>query len=206
MSRTKLRVPEEVTSLRLADVRSPIGTFRIGFEGRKVAFVDLMEHGMERAGPAAGAKVERGPFSNLSPPGQLREYFEGARRNFDVELAFLAGSDFDRKVWFGLHQIPFGSYRTYGEVARRIGQPNAARAVGGAAHRNPIPIIVPCHRLVGHDRSLTGFGLGLWRKQWLLRHEGSYPLTAPSADPPRRRGRQSTLEESLRGKARKARS
>lgn len=206
MPRTKVPVPEEVTSLRLADVRSPIGTFRIGYDGAKVAFVDLMEHGMERAGPPEGGKVERGPFPRHSPPEQLREYFEGERRSFEVELAFLAGSSFDRKVWYGLHQIPFGSYRTYGDVARRIGQPHAARAVGGAAHRNPIPIIVPCHRLVGQDRSLTGFGLGLWRKQWLLRHEGSYPLAPLPGHPTRRSGRQATLEESLTSRGRRKRS
>lgn len=197
MTRTKLPLPEGLDGLRTADVRSPIGTFRVGYDGRKVAYIDLMERGMERSGPSDVDRVERRGFPRGSPPEQLREYFEGERTSFDVELAFVSGSAFDRKVWFGLNQIPFGSFRSYGEVARRIGQPRAARAVGGAAHRNPIPIIVPCHRLVGQDRSLTGFGLGLWRKQWLLRHEGTYPLPTKDGAAPRRQGRQSTLEESL---------
>ncbi|MDE1879979.1 MAG: methylated-DNA--[protein]-cysteine S-methyltransferase [Euryarchaeota archaeon] len=198
MPRKKLPVPEGVDTLSTADVRSPIGTFRVGYDGKRVAYVDLMEHGIERSGPSEVDEVQRSRFPHGSPPEQLQEYFQGKRHEFAVELAFLGGSGIDRKVWYGLHQIPFGNFRTYGEVARRIGQPRAARAVGGAAHRNPIPIIVPCHRLVGQDRSLTGFGLGLWRKRWLLKHEGIYPLPPPARSSDSDRGRQATLEESLR--------
>ena len=204
MAAHKRPAPRDVESLQHADVRTPIGTFRVGYDGNRVAYVDLLERGMERSGPEVGVgEVARGPYPAGSPPRQLQDYFTGRRKDFDVDVAFLGGSPFDRKVWYGLRQIPFGTYRSYAEVARRIGQPRAARAVGGAAHRNPIPIIVPCHRLVGADRSLTGFGLGLWRKRWLLKHEGIYPLPGmqESGVPA---GRQATLEESLRtGRARR---
>lgn len=200
MGRARAGAAAAAPELRHAEVRTPIGTFRIGYDGRQVAYVDLREPRSVRTGPAPEGPVERGPFPKGSPPHQLQEYFSGKRHEFEVDLAFLQGSEFDRKVWYGLQQIPFGTYRSYSEVARRLGRPNSARAVGGAAGRNPIPIIVPCHRLVGANRSLTGFGMGLWRKRWLLTHEGTYPIP-PAPGAATGPGRQATLEESLRGGA-----
>ncbi len=101
---------------------------------------------------------------------QLDEYFRGLRQEFSVRLN-LSGTEFQRKVWAELCRIPFGQTRTYGEVAAACGRPGAARAVGGANNRNPAVIFVPCHRVIGADGSLTGFGAGLWRKKWLLQHE-----------------------------------
>lgn len=101
---------------------------------------------------------------------QLREYFAGRRREFDVALS-LGGTEFQRRVWKALGEIPFGETRSYAEIARRAGRPIAARAVGAAVGRNPVSIIVPCHRVVGSDGSLTGFAGGLSRKRWLLAHE-----------------------------------
>ena len=98
---------------------------------------------------------------------QLEEYFAGTRTTFDIELD-MSGTDFQRSAWNGLLQIPFGETRTYAEHAARIGRPRAVRAVGAANGQNPIAIIVPCHRLVGSDGSLTGFGGGLPAKAWLL--------------------------------------
>jgi methylated-DNA-[protein]-cysteine S-methyltransferase len=104
---------------------------------------------------------------------QLGEYFRGERTSFDLPLAF-EGTPFQERVWRALHEIPFGETTSYGELARRISAPNwpGARAVGAANGRNPIAIIVPCHRVIGADGSLTGFGGGLPRKRWLLTHEG----------------------------------
>ncbi|SNX53983.1 methylated-DNA--[protein]-cysteine S-methyltransferase [Thermoanaerobacterium sp. RBIITD] len=102
---------------------------------------------------------------------QLKLYFEGQLKEFNVKLD-INGSDFQKSVWKELMKIPFGSYATYGEIAKRIGKPNAKRAVGGALNRNPVPIIIPCHRVIGADGSLTGFGGGLPIKEFLLRHEG----------------------------------
>lgn len=101
---------------------------------------------------------------------QLREYFAGERRTFDLELQ-AHGTDFQRRAWRALQRIPFGQTQSYRQQAERLGNPNAVRAVGQANSRNPIPIVVPCHRVIGIDGSLTGFGGGLRCKQWLLQHE-----------------------------------
>jgi methylated-DNA-[protein]-cysteine S-methyltransferase len=102
--------------------------------------------------------------------GQLKEYFAGERRTFQLPVLLL-GTPFQLKVWQSLRQIPFGRTATYGEIARSIGSLQAARAVGQASHANPLVIVVPCHRLIGANGDLTGFGGGLWRKRWLLDFE-----------------------------------
>lgn len=104
---------------------------------------------------------------------QLSEYFAGERRRFDLPLA-PAGTDFQELVWSGLRQIPYGRTLGYGELARNIGRPSSARAVGGANNRNPIAIIIPCHRVVGSDGSLVGYGGGLDKKEYLLALEKSH--------------------------------
>lgn len=110
--------------------------------------------------------------------GQLDEYFAGARTAFDLPLA-PRGTPFQQRVWQALTGIPFGDTISYAELARRIDVPRAVRAVGGANARNPLSIIVPCHRVVGTDGSLTGFGGGIERKRWLLGHEAAWtPLAA----------------------------
>lgn len=111
---------------------------------------------------------------------QLDEYFAGARVDFDVPLD-AQGTPFQRRVWTALGEIPFGQTISYAELARRTGDGKAVRAVGAANGRNPIPIIVPCHRVIGANGSLVGFGGGLERKQWLLEHEGvlTEPLLLP---------------------------
>jgi methylated-DNA-[protein]-cysteine S-methyltransferase len=104
---------------------------------------------------------------------QLREYFSGARFDFDLPLT-LAGTSFQNDVWAALRAVPFGATMSYGELARRIGRPAAVRAVGAANGANPISIIIPCHRILGNDGRLTGYGGGLWRKEWLLAHERKF--------------------------------
>lgn len=98
---------------------------------------------------------------------ELNEYLEGKRKSFSFPLD-LKGTDFQRTVWNALLTIPYGETRSYGEIARQIGSPNAARAVGMANHTNPVLIAVPCHRVIGADGSLTGYGSGLKLKQYLL--------------------------------------
>jgi methylated-DNA-[protein]-cysteine S-methyltransferase len=107
---------------------------------------------------------------------QLDEYFAGTRVAFDLPLE-LRGTSFQQRVWSALRTIPFGHTTSYAELARRTGDVKAVRAVGAANGRNPIPLVVPCHRVIGADGSLVGFGGGLERKQWLLQHEGA--LAAP---------------------------
>jgi methylated-DNA-[protein]-cysteine S-methyltransferase len=106
---------------------------------------------------------------------QLREYFAGERQKFDLPLS-MNGTEFQRRVWQQLTSIPFGETWSYGQLAKRLDNPSACRAVGLANGKNPIAIIVPCHRVIGADGSLTGFGGGIERKEWLLTHEG-WPAT-----------------------------
>lgn len=101
---------------------------------------------------------------------QLEGYFKGRRQKFNVPLV-LKGTDFQKAVWRQLQKIPFGQIASYGDVARAIGRPQAFRAVGNANNKNRIPLIIPCHRVIGSDGRLVGFGSGIWRKQWLLDHE-----------------------------------
>jgi methylated-DNA-[protein]-cysteine S-methyltransferase len=111
---------------------------------------------------------------------QLGEYFSGARREFSVPLD-LRGTEFQKKVWRALLTVPFGQTRSYGEIARQIGNPNGSRAVGAANGRNPVSIIVPCHRAIGANGSLTGFAGGLETKRFLLalEHDGKYGSRDP---------------------------
>ncbi|WP_338522628.1 methylated-DNA--[protein]-cysteine S-methyltransferase [Pseudomonas batumici] len=101
---------------------------------------------------------------------QLEEYFAGERVEFDLKLNML-GTDFQKDVWQALVTIPYGVTTSYGEISRQINRPKASRAVGAANGRNPVPVIVPCHRVIGSNGTLTGFGGGLAAKQWLLEHE-----------------------------------
>lgn len=102
---------------------------------------------------------------------ELTRYFDGNLERFTCKLS-PEGSDFQKRVWDRLSQIPFGCTKTYGQIAQEIGQAKASRAVGGANNKNPIPIMIPCHRVIGSGNALVGFGCGLWRKQWMLEHEG----------------------------------
>lgn len=101
---------------------------------------------------------------------QLDEYFAGTRRRFELMLA-PQGTDFRKKVWDALRTIPYGETRSYQQIAAAVGDARACRAVGSANRSNPIPILIPCHRVIGKDGSLTGYNGGLWRKKWLLEHE-----------------------------------
>ena len=101
---------------------------------------------------------------------QLDEYFKGNRREFDVKLD-IQGTEFQKKVWRELTNIPYGATETYRGIAVAVGNPKAVRAVGSANHCNKIAILIPCHRVIGSNGNLTGYAGGLWRKEWLLKHE-----------------------------------
>lgn len=103
---------------------------------------------------------------------QLEEYFQGTRREFSVVLA-PQGTAFQQRVWNALQTVPYGTTTSYAAIAAMLGNTNAVRAVGAANGRNAIPIIIPCHRVIGSNNTLVGYAGGLWRKQWLLEHEGA---------------------------------
>jgi methylated-DNA-[protein]-cysteine S-methyltransferase len=124
----------------------------------------------QRHRPAQGLFGDRDDSLLPQVAVQLEEYFAGRRTRFDLPLK-LIGTAFQQEVWTALLDIPYGRTTTYGELAERLGKPRAARAVGLANGRNPIGIVVPCHRVVGSTGSLTGYGGGLDRKQHLLSHE-----------------------------------
>lgn len=147
--------------------KSPIGTIEIRGTEAGVSDLNFVK--------AKGSRQGGAPRRNLPAPlaealAQLEEYFQGRRRTFTVKLD-LGGTEFQKRVWTELLAIAYGRTTTYKAIAEAVGRPAATRAVGGANHRNPVSIIVPCHRVVGSDGGLTGYGGGLWRKEWLLRHE-----------------------------------
>jgi len=154
-------------------IESPIGELLVTGDGK--ALTGLYMLGAPGEQPAVGADWIRDPEAFRDVAGQLRDYFAGELKEFDVPLA-PSGSAFQLAVWAQLTRIPYGSTASYGDVAQALGKSLvASRAVGAANGRNPISIIVPCHRVIGADGSLTGYGGGLDRKEHLLRLEGSVP-------------------------------
>jgi methylated-DNA-[protein]-cysteine S-methyltransferase len=152
---------------RYTTIGSPIGALLLA--GDEHALHGLwMQDGARPRRPAPGWQRDDGAFPAVRE--QLAEYFAGERTAFDLPLA-MEGTPFQRQVWAALREIPYGETRSYGELARALGSPDAARAVGLANGRNPISVIVPCHRVIGADGSLTGFGGGLARKRVLLELE-----------------------------------
>jgi methylated-DNA-[protein]-cysteine S-methyltransferase len=157
------------------DMASPIGQLILRTDGAVLTgvYFDLPSH-PPRELQSWTRNAEAGPLPEAVR--QLEEYFKGERREFDLPLAF-EGTLFQTRAWRNLLTIPYGETRSYGEQARLIGNPNASRAVGLANGRNPIPIVVPCHRVIGANGSLTGFGGGIERKRWLLAHEGYFYMS-----------------------------
>ncbi|MDR3493697.1 MAG: methylated-DNA--[protein]-cysteine S-methyltransferase [Ancalomicrobiaceae bacterium] len=143
---------------------SPIGRLVLVGDGERLSHLGLPQ-GKGCITPRDTWRRDDSAFG--AARAQLRAYFAGQRRSFELALA-PHGTGFQLAVWRELATIPFGGTISYGELARRIGRANASRAVGAANGANPIPIIVPCHRVVGSDGSLTGFGGGIEMKQWLL--------------------------------------
>jgi methylated-DNA-[protein]-cysteine S-methyltransferase len=146
---------------------SPVGELRLVAAGDALVGVYMEEHA--RAPRLAADDGRKDPVLSRARD-QLAAWFAGERTGFDLPLA-PAGTPFQLAVWRLLAEIPYGETRTYGDLARQLGRPSAARAVGAANARNPLSIVVPCHRVVGGGGELTGYAGGLGRKRWLLEHE-----------------------------------
>ncbi|KRG63056.1 cysteine methyltransferase [Stenotrophomonas humi] len=156
---------------------TPIGPLTVAVDENGVRHILFAENRHDAKGRE---QWQRDPEAVAEPRRQLLEYLQGKRRQFDLILA-PAGTDFQLDVWQMLAQIPFGATWSYRELAERIGKPTATRAVGAANGRNPLPIVLPCHRVIGNNGALTGFGGGLPTKAALLRLEG-VGVEAPLAD------------------------
>ena len=161
--------------LQLDHIDSPIGTILIVVDGEQLCSLDFADYEqrmmtllLRRYGPIHLAQtIDPCGFSS-----HIRDYFAGDYRCLDAIPVSTGGTAFQQQVWSTLRTIPPGTTINYGEIAAKLGKPAAYRAVGGANALNPIPIVLPCHRVVGADASLTGYGGGIERKRWLLQHEG----------------------------------
>lgn len=147
--------------MRWGAIRSPIGDLGLAVDDVGLCAVRF-------AGPSGPLSAD--PSLDVAVQ-QLREYFEGDRQEFDLTLSVRGGGEFERAVWQQIAAIGYGEMRTYGEIAAAVGDRGAAQAVGTACNRNPLPIVVPCHRVVGAGGKLVGFGGGLPRKRFLLELE-----------------------------------
>ncbi len=147
--------------METAYIKTPLGTAKITGDEHGVASISILEEGQ---------------ITKKTPPvlkeavNQLQDYFKGKRSDFDFKLN-PQGTEFQQKVWKSLLEIPFGKTVSYMDITKKIGDVKAIRAVASANGKNPLWIVVPCHRVIGTDGSLTGYAGGLWRKKWLLEHE-----------------------------------
>lgn len=178
MHKTSMKEKDVVATM---SYESPCGVLLLGSSDGRLCLCDWL---VERHHAGVERRLERllhARFEEGAAPvtdeaaRQLDEYFAGKRREFDVPL-LLTGTEFQKAVWNELLKIPFGKTVSYGEIARRIGMPRAVRAVANANGANPMSIFVPCHRVIGSDRSLTGYGGGIETKRRLLELEGAYLL------------------------------
>jgi methylated-DNA-[protein]-cysteine S-methyltransferase len=160
-------MPTRTETLLHTTVESPIGPLLLLGDGEALRGL-YMQQGRKPVHVSPSWRQAEEPFADARR--QLDEYFAGERTSFDLELA-AQGSEFERRVWKALSGIRYGETASYGEVAERVGAPGAARAVGLANGRNPISIVVPCHRVIGANGTLTGYGGGLERKRFLLELE-----------------------------------
>ena len=155
---------------------TPVGPLLVGVSARglcRVQFDPEPEQTLERLARTFGPRVLRATQPLERVRRELDEYFSGRRRDFDLELDLRAAPEFHQRVLAELRGVGYGETTTYGALAARAGSPKAARAVGTVMNRNPVPIVLPCHRVVGASGSLVGYGGGLERKEWLLRLEGA---------------------------------
>lgn len=161
-------------------VESPVGEFIAGATENGCCLFEFYDRGgMERIRARMTKRYNREMKEGSNPllkeiQKQSDEYFAGKRKDFDLPID-QKGTVFEKSVWNALMKIPYGATRSYGEVAEELGKPGAARAVGRANGLNYIPIIIPCHRVIDGNGNLHGYGGGLWRKRWLLEHEGAIP-------------------------------
>lgn len=149
---------------------TPIGTLRLVADDEHLVGLWVEEHERTPALEPDHVVVDRAQPVLAESRTQLAEYFAGERTSFDLPLA-PQGTPFQLEVWAALREIPYGETASYADIARAVGRPTGFRAVGAANGRNPLSIIVPCHRVIGADGQLTGYGWGVERKAWLLDHE-----------------------------------
>jgi methylated-DNA-[protein]-cysteine S-methyltransferase len=147
--------------METVNIKTPLGMATIKGDENGIAIISIVDEGVV-------SKVI--PSVLQEAVTQLLDYFDGQRTHFDFQLN-PAGTEFQQKVWKGLCEIPFGKTMSYLELAKQLGDVKAIRAVASANGKNPLWIVVPCHRVIGTDGSLTGYAGGLWRKKWLLEHE-----------------------------------
>jgi methylated-DNA-[protein]-cysteine S-methyltransferase len=159
-------------------IDSPLGPLTLVARDGVLAGLYFPGHWYPPSAAMLGTRVEQG-FEPATT--QLAEYFAGARTEFELERAPAGGEEFQRRVWALIDAIPYGETTTYGEMAAELGDATLARRVGGAVGRNPLSVIVPCHRVVGKDGKLTGYAGGLERKRFLLELEA--PAGVPAAEP-----------------------
>jgi methylated-DNA-[protein]-cysteine S-methyltransferase len=150
--------------IKRAFLRTPLGFLEINGTEKGICKIEFLN---------SRVRINRVPASLKPCVEQLKEYFKGERHDFTIELD-LSGSPFQVKVWNELLRIPYGKTISYLELARRTGDMKALRAVGGANGANPVVIVVPCHRVIGKDGKLVGYGGGIKRKKWLLEHEHAF--------------------------------
>jgi methylated-DNA-[protein]-cysteine S-methyltransferase len=169
---------EDTMSYSTRQIDTPIGRLTLAASERGLCSIDFegKSNNAEAGSRAEDLRPDADSERNLRrAEAALLSYFAGEMAALDGIPLDFSGTPFQRKVWTALRRIPAGKTCAYSDIAREIGNPRAVRAVGTANGANPIPIIVPCHRVIGADGSLTGYGGGLDRKEWLLRHEGVVP-------------------------------
>ncbi len=154
--------------MKTAFINSPLGITKIEGDKNGIAVISVLSEGV------ISTEI---PLELQEAVAQLQDYFDGKRTDFNFKLN-PKGTDFQQKVWQGLLQIPFGKTMSYMDLSKKLGDVKAIRAVASANGKNPLWIVVPCHRVIGTDGSLTGYAGGLWRKKWLLEHEN--PTTQQS--------------------------
>lgn len=174
--------------LQISELASPLGELRAVLREGRLCALAFSEHWhvVDRALRRRFGPIERGAAPHaVELRGRLDAYFSGNLRALDDVAIDPGGTPFQQAVWSALRRVPPGRTTTYGELARAIGAPTAVRAVGAATGANPIWLVIPCHRAIGADGSLTGYAAGLERKRWLLAHEGAaqpqavLPISAP---------------------------
>jgi methylated-DNA-[protein]-cysteine S-methyltransferase len=163
-------------TVAMETIESPLGSIILADDGARVYMLDFYDDAAARDRRLTRRFGDSWPAPRSAPgpfAAALEAYFEGAIDALETIPVETGGTPFQRTVWAALRTIPPGHTSSYGALARRVGNPKGSRAVGLANGRNPVALIVPCHRVIGADGSLTGYAGGTWRKEWLLRHEGA---------------------------------
>ena len=185
-SRTSLRRDASPPPILIDAIASPLGRIVIAARDGRLCALEFdsarVRRTMARRYPGSRPASGRDPFGIST---RIRAYLAGDLAALDRIAVDTGGTPFQQRVWRALRRIPAGRTESYGALARALGLGSAARAVGAANGSNPISIVVPCHRLIGGNASLTGYGGGLWRKRWLLRHEGAEPARPAVPGAPR---------------------